>query len=1046
MYKRIISLLLVLVLAVSLLPTVAMASVADGEGTALPAAEEAPGGETEDPENLTEPENPENPEDALEGEAAEEQMMLAMNGGVAEVSSWSLLRDALQGAGVNTVRLTKDITYSTSLMDDRIIVTGNKRLDLNGHTVNVNTIISFIITVEHGGSLTVCDSGSSGKLKGTLPSLREYVLIKVESGGSFTLEGGTVEITVPSADSNLRRSAIRVCEGATAVFTDGTVLANTSTYESTTNYRYMATAVEVQAKARVTINGGTFDLVRLDSCPTEDNYTPELLIRSGSFKKSVVMALTGNIAWSDLDHLPLEVRSANFLYNTSTSRQNRLVVAGAPKQDGYHRYENFRLTDVPSGTTQDEIIKKLNSLVQYLITPNGAVSCDATGTHHWYVRGNMNKTASENGPARGNMGKYYSDYPYQRGLQGNLILVISDAYYFKEAKLRSSGTLQDVPFANSNTLSPTRIDYSGDRDSLLNLYWYLDERLQEDDYVIANGCFREKDRNGKTTKTYGIDLTFENDDNRFHKNGLEFTNWSQLEKEIRLVENTTDQDILNRIESTVWLLHWPGRTKHTYTVTEGSYTSHLWYSENTSEKTEFEVVDKIEACMQFRQIRRYKTTILDVGLSIDKPLVEGDTSSGAFTVSDSNAGYTMVDTYGYWDEDDFPLKPGNNFPANLKWMYHRLLTLTAKTGYRFDKEELPRVTVTGLNRPCDSITVKYKDETTIQVYLDAHPSEVIQYAYGTVSELKVGKKASQVKVKQDDTINATIYGKYEFTDVEVLKYTSDGTTFVKTLTSSDIIEDGFTYKVKLLGRGKDDKTFVNLPAAPLHSQGGRNFYTTLRLRMNNDDPMPSTAFADCIKYDNGKYYFTSDPLTPEPSTTVYNSLLINVQPVPWANARVPYAPERLMGLPDGVHLQEGGFEWYKKNADGSASLRLKRGVDKFQLGETYYCWLRLDVDFGYEISKNAKVSVNGKEAVYGPQARVIKVEFTTQGGVWGDLNGDNKRNIMDVQALYAYLTDPSQSPTAGANACDLNDDGSVDVYDLQLLYEVATGLATPPTL
>ena len=1051
MYKRIISLLLVLVLAVSLLPTVAMASVADGEGTALPAAEEAPGGETEDPENPENTENTENtehPEDALEGEAAEEQMMLAMTGGVAEVSSWSLLRDALQGAGVNTVRLTKDITYSPSLTNDRIIVTGNKRLDLNGHTVDVNTIDSlnsFIITIGSGGSLTVCDSGSSGKLKGT-SSLQEYVLIKVESGGSFMLEGGTVEITVPPTDSNLRRSAIRVCEGATAVFTDGTVLANTSTYESTTNYRYMATAVEVQAKARVTINGGTFDLVRLDSCPTEDNYTPELLIRSGSFKKSVVMALTGNIAWSDLDHLPLEVRSANFLYNTSTSRQNRLVVAGAPKQDGYHRYENFRLTDVPSGTTQDEIIKKLNSLVQYLITPNGAVCCDATGTQHWYVRGNMNKTASENGPARGNMGKYYSDYPYQRGLQGNLILVISDAYYFKEAKLRSGGTQQNVPFANNNMLSPTRIDYSGDRDSLLNLYWYLDERLQNDDYVIANGCFREKDRNGNTTKTYGIDLTFENDDNRFHKNGLEFTNWSQLEKEIRLVRNKTDQDIENRIESTVWLLHWPGRTKHTYTVTEGSYTSHLWYSENTSEKTEFEVVDKIEACMQFRQIRRYKTTILDVGLSIDKPLVEGDTSSGAFTVSDSNAGYTMVDTYGYWDEDDFPLTSSNYFPANLNWMYHRLLTLTAKTGYRFDEEELPRVTVTGLNRPCDSITVKYKDETTIQVSLDAYPSEVIQYAYGTVSGLKVGNRASQVKVKQDDTINATIYGKYEFTDVEVRQYKSDGTTFVKTLASSDIIEDGFTYKVKLLGRGKDDKTFVNLPVDIHHSQGGRNFYTTLRLRMNNDDPYsPSVQSEPCIKYNN-KYYFTSHPLTPEPSTTVYNSLLINVQPVPWANARVPYAPERLMGLPDGVHLQEGGFEWYKKNADGSASLRLKRGVDKFQLGETYYCWLRLDVDFGYEISKNAKVSVNGKEAVYVPVARVIKVEFTTQGGVWGDLNGDSKRNIMDVQALYAYLTDPSQSPTAGANACDLNDDGSVDVYDLQLLYEVATGLATPPTL
>ena len=972
--------------------------------------------------------------------------MLAMNGGVAEVSSWRLLRDALQGAGVNTVRLTKDITYSPSLTDDRIIVTGNKRLDLNGHTVDVKTKISFIITVESGGSLTVCDSGSSGKLKGTLPSLQEYVLIKVESGGSFTLEGGTVEITVPPADSNLRRSAIRVCEGATAVFTDGTVLANTSTYESTTNYRYMATAVEVQEKASVTINGGTFDLGRLDSRPTDANdSTPELLIHYGSFNKSVVMALTGDIAWYDLDHLPLEVRSATFLYNTSTSRQNRLVVAGAPKQDGYHRYENFRLTDVPSDTTQDEIINKLNSLVQYLITPNGAVCCDATGTQHWYVRGNMNKTASENGPARGNMGKYYSDYPYQRGLQGNLILVISDAYGFKEAKLNATGTLQDVPFANSNMLYPTPIDYSGDSDSLLYLYWYLDDRLRNDDYVIANGCFREKDKNGNTTKTYGIDLTFENDGERFHKNGREFTDWGNLEKDIRLLRNTTDQDIQNRIESTVWLLHWPGRTKHYYTVTGGSYTSRLWYSENTSEKTEFEVVDKIEACMQFRQIRKYKTAILDVGLSIDKPLVEGDTSSGAFTVSDSNAGYTMVDNYGYWDEDDIPLKPSNIYPAKLNWMYHRLLTLTAKTGYRFDEEELPRVTVTGLNRPCDSITVRYVDETTIQVSLDAHPSEVIQYAYGTVSGLKVGKMASQVKVTQDDTINATIYGKYEFTDVEVLKYTSDGKTFVKTLTSSEKIEDGFTYKVKLLGRGKDDKTFVNLPVDIHHSQGDRNFYTTLRLRMNNDDPMPSTAFANCIKYDNGKYYFTSDPLTPEPSTTVYNSLLINVQPVPWANARVPYAPEQLMGLPDGVRLQNRGFEWYKKNADGSASMRLKQG-DKFQLGQTYYCWLRLDVDFGYHISDNVKVSVNGKEAVYVPQARVIKVEFTTQGGVWGDLNGDSNRNIMDVQALYAYLTDLSQSPTAGANACDLNDDGSVDVYDLQFLYEVVTGLATPPTL
>ena len=65
----------------------------------------------------------------------------------------------------------------------------------------------------------------------------------------------------------------------------------------------------------------------------------------------------------------------------------------------------------------------------------------------------------------------------------------------------------------------------------------------------------------------------------------------------------------------------------------------------------------------------------------------------------------------------------------------------------------------------------------------------------------------------------------------------------------------------------------------------------------------------------------------------------------------------------------------------------------------------------------------------------------------GDLNGDDKLDITDVQLLYTYLTTGSTaesplSPEEFSKAANVNGDkdGVIDVYDLQLLYEMVNGL------
>lgn len=60
----------------------------------------------------------------------------------------------------------------------------------------------------------------------------------------------------------------------------------------------------------------------------------------------------------------------------------------------------------------------------------------------------------------------------------------------------------------------------------------------------------------------------------------------------------------------------------------------------------------------------------------------------------------------------------------------------------------------------------------------------------------------------------------------------------------------------------------------------------------------------------------------------------------------------------------------------------------------------------------------------------------------GDLNGDDKLDITDVQLLYTFLLTGEMPTGASMQEANVNGDrdGVIDVYDLQLLYEMVNGL------
>ena len=200
MKRKLLSVLLTLCLAFSLLPT---AALAEGEGT-----------QTNDVAQIGE-------------------------------TKYATLQEAVNAANDNTVKLLENVT------EDINIPTGiNVTLDLNGH--KITNVSGHTITVEKGGKLNISDSVGTGVVDNTSHGKGAIV-----NSGEVTLNGGTfkrsAENGIYSPYGNGGNSWYTIANYGTMEINTGVTVENAGGYSS-----MIRNGGDVTADCNLTIEGGNF--------------------------------------------------------------------------------------------------------------------------------------------------------------------------------------------------------------------------------------------------------------------------------------------------------------------------------------------------------------------------------------------------------------------------------------------------------------------------------------------------------------------------------------------------------------------------------------------------------------------------------------------------------------------------------------------------------------------------------------------------------------------------------------------------------------------
>ena len=200
MKRKLLSVLLTLCLAFSLLPT---AALADGEGT-----------QTNDVAQIGE-------------------------------TKYATLQEAVNAANDNTVKLLENVT------EDINIPTGiNVTLDLNGH--KITNVSGHTITVEKGGKLNISDSVGTGVVDNTSHGKGAIV-----NSGEVTLNGGTFKRSAENGTyspyGNGGNSWYTIANYGTMEINTGVTVENTGGYSS-----MIRNGGEATADCNLTIRGGNF--------------------------------------------------------------------------------------------------------------------------------------------------------------------------------------------------------------------------------------------------------------------------------------------------------------------------------------------------------------------------------------------------------------------------------------------------------------------------------------------------------------------------------------------------------------------------------------------------------------------------------------------------------------------------------------------------------------------------------------------------------------------------------------------------------------------
>ena len=836
-----------------------------------------------------------------------------------EVSTWAELKKALDyTTNCSVVKVvqdieTKSLNGNTGLHQDNIIFMSmamDKVLDLNGHTVNAyakyysEVAQGYLLNIcDKDARLTIRDSVGGGALIGEFNQEFYYEFINV-SEGTLVMESGTVKMLCPSKDNQYTKCAISV--SGTAIFNGGEVLTQVTSLGGEREERYLSRrlqAIRGEAGGSVTINGGTFDRVVLHSAPTPENLGKyELVVNGGFFRQSIALILIGDVYASNFDHLPMQINDAYFMRTTDKLDQCRLVIGGKMKTF-YDRNWDYDLlyNDIP-GATLDDAKTMMWGLTPYLISENGAVFTDVHDGN-WYVRGNMRRSVENGGPIMAFQGM-------SLGVQGSIAKVISNAYGVKEV------LLDGEPMAcGERGFSAPQVDTTAENEHKVTFVMCpISPMLRAVGYSYPYGAgygssyvrLVVEDIKGQDTHHYEFS---DNEDKPF---SLSYT----------INESNVD----------------------TLTTMELQYT--LMLTANGERKP---VMHGYKGAKVAQWVDRTKT-IDTVYLDISQPLVQGDTTSGDFTV-DGSALYTVKEVQGYWEHDDWDLTGNPAVPARVGDRYWRSVQVSLKEGlegYKFDKNNPPKVKIRGLNRECDSISVRVaNDGRSVGVSILSRPSEVIQNAWGTVTGLRAGSLVGGVNIRPKDT-----YFDFEIKEIQRIK---NGTVY--STSPSDTIDPAYTYRIKLVGTGKQGMTFRNGPWRYDYTFH-YHLNTNVKLRMNND--FNTAADYKEVPYDASAQAYTID-LVPEPDVVYYDYLSLGV-PLPWAGERPIYNNNLVTGLPGGVSVVN--YTWY-----ASATGERIQADMTFNAGRRYHVNVILQCEEGYYIADDEELDayVNGEKAYISAQ-------------------------------------------------------------------------------
>ena len=911
-----------------------------------------------------------------------------------EVSTWDELKRALEyTTKCSVVKVVKDIETKelngyTGLHQNNIIfmtMAMDKVLDLNGHTVNAYVKYysevgqGYLINVSHKDArLTIRDSVGGGALIGEFNQEFYFQFINV-SGGTLVMESGTVKMLCPSKDDQYKKCAISV--SGTAVFNGGEVLTQVTSPGGEKEERYLSRrlqAIRGEAGGSVTINGGTFDRVVLHSAPTPENRGKyELVVNGGFFRQSIALILIGDVYASNFDHLPMQINDAYFMRTTDKLDPCRLVLGGKMKSF-YDRNWDYDLlyNDIP-GATLDDAKTMMWGLTPYLISENGAIFTDVHDGN-WYVRGNMRRSVENGGPIMAFQGM-------SLGVQGGIARVISNAYGVKEVLLDG----EPMEYGERGYNAP-QVDTTAESEHRVTFVMYpISSMLRVLGYSYSN--------------EYS-------------------TGYIRI-----LVDDDTGQG----------MVHYPSVPESgnqpfsvTYYINESNvdtlFTMELQYDlmlETNGVKKR--VMTGYKGAKLAQWVDRTKT-IDTVYVNISQPLVQGDYTSGAFT-ADASAPYTVEDKAGYWEHEDIWDLTGNgSVPAVLGDQYYRFIRVYLKDGYdgyKFDKNSPPKVKIRGLNRDCDNISVRVaNDGRSVGVSLASRPSELIQNAWGTVTGLRAGSLVGGVKIKPGDS-----HFDFEIKEIQRVK---NGVVYGTN--PGDEIDPDYLYRIKIVGTGKQGKTFSNGP-----EQYDITFHyyhnTNVKLRMNNDSDI--AANYEEVLYDTASQAYTID-LVPEPDFVEYDYLSLGA-PYPWAGTCPEFNNNWITGVPGGVKVRN--YSW----VDVENGVRLNANTP-FAAGRSYRFEVILDCEEGYYLAEPEVMDayVNGEKAQVSEAdgngvALTVEYSLAVSSGLHGRVESFLDDSDVTVALFAAGSAQPQYTTTIPAG--EKSNGKYTAVYDIP---SVAAGTYT----